>query len=277
MNSCMLLLLLLMLAFIVIILYLLLKLKRRNKLLTQQIADLELTSSRLQAAERAAKQYAEDVSHEIHAALSVFHDFANCLLQRPLPSIEIERMAYEIKHRASHMSNFCKQLLLISRLDHHKQALKKQSVQLRKQLQLVLSDARYKLAGKQILAILKVKEHIFIYVDGTLMMQVWSNLIENAIRHTEIGGTITIEASTENEKCSIEITNTGKAIKEEMIPHLFERFYFNAQGDAFEGNGLGLSIVKMIVELHDGLIDIVSKEHIGTKAVICMPLSVHTH
>jgi two-component system sensor histidine kinase ResE len=112
------------------------------------------------------------------------------------------------------------------------------------------------------------------YFDVDRIEQVLTNLVDNAIRHTGQGGTVTLRTFIQDEMCTIEVTDTGSGIPKEDLPFVFERFYKadKARTRGRAGTGLGLSIVKNIVEGHHGTITVRSKLGEGTTFSIQLPV-----
>jgi hypothetical protein len=109
--------------------------------------------------------------------------------------------------------------------------------------------------------------------DIGLMERVLENLIENAIRHTEEGGTITVAMSLAHEKIMTQVTDTGCGISAKDLPFIFDRYY-RATGSKPEqsaGAGLGLAIAKRILELHGSAIEAQSTRHVGTTFRFALP------
>jgi len=112
----------------------------------------------------------------------------------------------------------------------------------------------------------------YLYCDKSRMEQIFTNLIENAVRYTEKGEiSLTVQESTD--AIRISIADTGIGIKKEDIPYLFERFYRvdKSCSRAHGGTGLGLSIVKNLIELHDGKIEVNSEVNEGTTIILTFP------
>jgi signal transduction histidine kinase len=108
-------------------------------------------------------------------------------------------------------------------------------------------------------------------VEGTHngLEHVLLNLLQNALEHTPKSGSITVAVSQEESNAVIKISDTGSGIEEKDLPHIFERFY---KGEGVSGSGLGLSIVKGLVEQHGGGISIESRKGEGTTATIRLPV-----
>ena len=91
------------------------------------------------------------------------------------------------------------------------------------------------------------------------MKQVWINIIDNAVKFSSEGGTVEIEIESTENSVKVGVSNYGKDIPEEAIHKLFEKFYQSDESHATEGNGVGLAVVKKIVDLHKGKVEAVSR------------------
>lgn len=113
---------------------------------------------------------------------------------------------------------------------------------------------------------------LHLYADKNRMEQIFTNLIENAVRYTE-KGEIKIEVTDIGNHIQVKIIDTGIGIKKQDIPFLFERFYRvdKSRSRANGGTGLGLSIVKNLVEMHEGTIDFDSELNKGTTVTLTFP------
>ncbi|MGH7634037.1 MAG: sensor histidine kinase, partial [Gemmatimonadaceae bacterium] len=109
--------------------------------------------------------------------------------------------------------------------------------------------------------------------------QVFSNLIENAVRHTPRGGVITVNAvMLRNGQISVGVHNTGSVIPKDDLPRVFERFFQVDRARTRKGgsSGLGLSIVAEIVEAHDGKVRVISDAERGTEFIVTLPSALET-
>jgi signal transduction histidine kinase len=109
--------------------------------------------------------------------------------------------------------------------------------------------------------------------DIRLLRRAIVNLLANAIKYTPAKGTISVAVKSEGDMASVEIADTGKGVAPEDLPHIFERFFRSAAcaGSESEGAGLGLSIVKMIVELHGGKVAVENNHGGGTVFRLALP------
>ncbi|MCR8657242.1 sensor histidine kinase [Paenibacillus endoradicis] len=249
------------------------KAHRKSTDLNQLIGQLQLTHQQLQLSERSAKEFVANVSHEIHTSLSSIQSFTDILEQQDLALQQRNHYVQIIRDRAGQLSSMSNQLLLLSRLENESKVIVKHNYSIKAQLLQALQLFEFQMTEKYIMSTIKASEQSFIYGDQVLMLQVWSNLLSNAIKHTPIGGNITIEASCNEQQCTVTFSDTGEGIAQERIAHVYERFYWekHKHNKDTNGNGLGLSIVKKIVDLHAGTIHLSSEVHKGTNVTIHLP------
>lgn len=112
------------------------------------------------------------------------------------------------------------------------------------------------------------------FMDGVLLTQALSNLLDNAIRYTPEGGTITLACEVQGGECQFKVTDSGIGIPEEELDRIFERFYRVDRARRFSGTGLGLSIVRKIAERHGGTVTVESELDEGSTFTLTMPLMI---
>lgn len=96
-------------------------------------------------------------------------------------------------------------------------------------------------------------------MDAELLSLVWNNLFSNAIKFTEAGGMVTLSLKSEGEDAVVQVTDTGFGIQPEVGAHIFEKFYQGDTSHASQGNGLGLALVKRVVDIIGGDISVSSQ------------------
>jgi signal transduction histidine kinase len=114
-------------------------------------------------------------------------------------------------------------------------------------------------------------EEIQISANEEMMQQVFVNLLDNAIKFTPDGGSITLSLKTVEDQICFELTDTGIGMDEQTKSHLFLKFYQADTSHQQEGNGLGMTLVKQIIDLHGGTIQIDSQLRHGTKITVQLP------
>jgi two-component system heavy metal sensor histidine kinase CusS len=110
-----------------------------------------------------------------------------------------------------------------------------------------------------------------VYAEPVLFERAVNNLVENALRHTTSGGSIVISVAADATGTQIEVKDTGAGISPEHLPHIFNRFYRADPSRSSEGSGLGLALVKSIVDLHAGSVEASSVVGRGTVVTMTFP------
>ena len=118
-------------------------------------------------------------------------------------------------------------------------------------------------------------KELFVRGDMTKIQQVLYNLIDNAIKFSNSNSSIKIETSIKNEKVFISVKDSGIGIPKDSLKKIWERFYKTdvSRGKDKRGSGLGLSIVKEIIQAHNENINVISTEGVGTEFIFTLPLS----
>lgn len=246
--------------------------KRRDEI-GELASHFQKMSLELQQADRRTKEFVANVSHEIHSPLASIQGYADSLLAEDINPRRIREYAAIIGQETRHLATLSRQLLLLSKLDHSEFVPGRKSFPLQPQLRQTLQLLEWQLTEKEIAVRLLVPSGLSVYGDEVLLMQVWSNLISNAVKYIPSGRSIQIQASCEEEDCVIRIADTGDGIPAEQLPFIYDRFF---RGDKSRerksgSTGLGLSIVQRIVQLHGGTITAESREGEGTMFIVRLP------
>ncbi|MNU68872.1 Heme sensor protein HssS [compost metagenome] len=245
---------------------------RRRDEIGQLAAHFMSMSKELERAEQARQEFVANVSHEIQSPLTSIQGFAQALMNKALPKEEYDQYVAIINEESHHLSLLSKQLLLLSSLDQAVDGLQKKSFNLRSQLRQVVQVMQWQMADRGIALRFEVPEDIQVNGDEVLLYQVWMNLLSNAVKHIPEGRSIELKADLENEGLVVTVSDTGDGISEDQLPLLFDRFYRvdPARERASGSTGLGLSIVKKIILLHEGNIEVSSSEQ-GTTFTVTLP------
>jgi len=214
----------------------------------------------------------QNISHDLRTPLSSIKGYLEVIKDEGFSKEEKENALNIIENEIEKMEKMTKDLTRLSTADSKALPLEFEKVEMDTLLKEVFESFSMKIKDKGLEAILKTSEKpIFIMGDPQKLKEIFSNLIDNAIKFTE-KGFIKLEVVEDKDKAVIKVQDSGVGIKEEDIPHIFERFYKgkNAQS-AKEGMGIGLSIVKEYVYAHNGEIEVNSKENIGTSFILKFP------
>lgn len=238
------------------------RLNRSFNLMAQQLAKQEETR----------QQFISDVSHEFQTPLTAIQGFATILKNEDLPEQQRKKYADIIVFHSKRLSTLSKNMLQLTILDGEDVTLDISEFSLIEQINRVVETQDTLALSKDIEIELNVpKNDVRIEADEARLEQVWINLVNNAIKYTNEHGVVTIEVKKTSKEVEVSIQDTGVGMSKEAISHIFERFYRQDKSRAIEGNGLGLSIVKRIVDLHHGTIDVVSVEDGGSQFTVKLP------
>lgn len=246
---------------------------RRRDEIGQLAEHFMVMSGELERADQARKQFVSNVSHEIQSPLTSIQGFAHVLAQRELPAEERIHYASIIEAESRHLSILSKQLMTLSALEQGTEPLHRQAIPLRRHIRQAIEVLEWQLEEKELLLKLSVPETLVIHGDEVLLMQVWMNLIGNAVHHIPVGCSIEVRAEQSATHTIIMVEDTGEGIAAEHLPMLFDRFYrADPARDRSSGRtGLGLAIVKKIVLLHGGRVEASSTLGAGARFTVELP------
>lgn len=219
-------------------------------------------------------EFVQNVSHELRTPLTIIQAKQELLLQEPNAKIidKSEDIALTLSE-TKRLSKLVKDLLVLSRADNKKMTLQKEQVNLDDYIKEIISPyiEVAELEEKKINLNLDYKMDIS--VDTNKIYQLIIILLDNAIKYTETGDEIQINTYSRDNKCVIEIKDTGIGVSDEGLKRIFERFYRedSARNRETGGTGLGLSIANMIVTAHNGTIKATHNQPKGTVFTIRLP------
>jgi signal transduction histidine kinase len=212
------------------------------------------------------QDFISDVSHEIQSPLTSISGFAALLQDDELPPAKRRHYAEIIESESKRLSSLSDNLLKLSALDDSCPA--KTGFRLDQQLSNIVLTLEPQWSAKNLTVEVDLRGRVMNGDEG-LLSQVWINLLVNAIKFTPAGGTIRISLGED----AVKIADTGVGISKGDLPHIFERFYKvdKARDRSLGGNVLGLSLVKKIVELHEGQVTVASEPNKGTTFKVSLP------
>ena len=203
--------------------------------------------------------FVANVSHEMKNPLAIIQNYGT-LLQAPGLS-EKKRMEYAkggadgSRRLADMMTN----ILKLNRLEKQQIYPKTEEYDLGEQLCTCLLNYERVWEDKNIEIETDIDDNVMITADEELMMHVWNNLLSNAFKFTSENGTVSVFLKKCAEKVVVTISDTGCGMSEDVICHIFEKFYQGDKSHNAQGNGLGLSIAKKVIEIVGGKIDVESE------------------
>ncbi len=221
-------------------------------------------------------EFLATVSHEMRTPLTAMLGWVQLLRNGSLAGDSVPQALETIERNARAQAKMIDDLLDMSRTLSGRMRLDAQQVSPAEVVEAAITAAEPAAAAKKIRLICrKDTKSGFVSGDATRLQQVICNLISNAIKFTPSGGEVTVSVMNANTRVEISVCDTGEGITPEFLPHVFDRF---RQQDAstirkHQGLGLGLSIVKQLVELHDGSVRAESQgSDQGATFVVTLPL-----
>ncbi|BBF43507.1 sensor histidine kinase [Lachnospiraceae bacterium KM106-2] len=221
------------------------------------------------------KEFMSNVSHEVKTPAAAITGFTEILIDGGLTEEEEKEYLALVNEESIRLSSLCENMLRMSRLDNQVIVGIKDYIRIDEQLRkaaILLSD---KWQGKQIDFEVKLEENR-IMTNQDLLLEVWINLIDNAIKYSNEGGSISISEYRRENRIIVEIADEGIGMKKEKIPKIFDQFYQCEESHKKKGNGLGLSIVKRIVHMLSGEISCESEYGKGTRMTVSLPDEEHS-
>ena len=225
---------------------------------------LNAMADELSGVETLRTDFIANVSHEMKTPLAVIQNYAT-LLQAPGLSeekrVEYARAISDASHRLSDMMT---NILKLNRLENQQIYPNLIRFDLGEQLCECLLQYESVWERKNIEIETDIAEGVMISADEDLLSLVWNNLFSNAFKFTDDGGKVALKLSSDAEYATVKISDTGCGMTADIGAHIFEKFYQGDSSRATQGNGLGLALVKRVVDITNGEIGVESVLGVGT-------------
>lgn len=247
-----------------------LKIQDRTKQLASALEEVQKIS-------KAKSEFISAVSHELRTPLTSIKGYASILMTGKLGSVPkaVKERLEKINIHSDNLVKLINDLLDISRIESGRVEMKMESVHLGRVVEDVHDLLTPQLREKKIQWAAEISDKIpEMFLDRTQIERVFINLVSNAVKFTPENGTITIRAASEEKTVKIEVADTGIGINEKDTEKLFNEFYRvdNPINQKVKGTGLGLALVKKIVEAHKGKIGVTSALNTGTTFHLTLPV-----
>ena len=212
----------------------------------------------LSGTETLRTDFIANVSHELKTPLAVMGNYAT-MLQRPgITEEEKNEYAKAISEAARRLAQLITNILKLNKLENQQIFPQAQEFDLGEQLCECLLGFEDAWEAKSLEIETDIEEDVRIKSDPELLSLVWNNLISNAVKFTPDGGTIGLSLKTEGSSVIVQVCDTGCGMKPEVGQHIFEKFYQGDTSHATQGNGLGLALVKRVMDILNGEIGVQS-------------------
>jgi len=247
--------------------------ERAHLLVREQAARAEA-----EAANKNKDEFLATLSHELRTPLTAILGWSHLLRSKKLNEPEINRALDTIERNARSQSQLIDDLLDVSRIITGKLSIDRTRVDLAKVIEAALDVTRPLAEAKEIQFTIAIEPPLcFVLGDSTRLQQIFWNLFSNAVKFTPKGGRVVVDAKPSGSRVTVAITDSGIGIKPELLPFIFDRF---RQGDGSTtrehgGLGLGLAIVRHLVQLHGGTVDVESDGiECGATFKVAFPIAI---
>lgn len=256
--------------------------KNLNKRVNQSSRDDELKKleealngmlEQLEKSFEKQRRFVSDASHELRTPIAILQGYLDILEEWGFEDEAIlKESVSSMKEETVHMKILIQNLLFLARSDQGNITINFNLIKLDTIIKKLVKDINLISGDRKVIG--EIEHALRIEGDSELMVQMLRALVENSIQYTDEDGSITIRLYEENNYARIDVEDNGIGIPKEDIEKVFERFYRvqEARDKNSGGSGLGLSLVKKIVDIHNGKIEIESEQTKGTKIGILLPI-----
>lgn len=215
-------------------------------------------ASELSGVETLRTDFIADVSHEMKTPLSVMQNYGTLLQAPDLPEETRLEYAKAITEASRRLADMMTNILKLNRLENQQIYPKAETFDLGEQLCecLLQFESVWERASIEIET--DIEDGVLVSADAELLSLVWNNLFSNAFKFTDEGGRVSLSLTADETYATVRVTDTGCGMTPEIGAHIFEKFYQGDASRATRGNGLGLALVKRVVDILEGEIGVES-------------------
>jgi len=229
----------------------------------------------LSSVETLRTDFIANVSHEMKTPLAVIQSYGKLLQAPDLPDEKRMEYAKAMTEASRRLADMMTNILKLNRLENQQIYPNPTVFDIGEQLceSLLLYENVWE--SKHIDIETDIAEGVCVYADAELLSLVWSNLFSNAFKFTEEGGKVSLSLAADDTYATVRITDTGCGMSAEVGAHIFEKFYQGDTSHATQGNGLGLALVKRVVDILQGEIGVESTVGVGSTFTVKIRRTEH--
>lgn len=236
------------------------------------IEDFNKMAQELSSIETLKTDFIANVSHELKTPLAVIQNYSTILLSDTLNEGERKEYALKLNKASANLSDLITSILRLNKLENQQIFPYKEKINLSEQLCECMLCFENEWEEREIEIVTNFDETIEIYEDKELLEIVWSNLLSNAFKFTDEKGRVSVETAKRDNSVYVKISDTGCGMTEDVSRHIFDKFYQGDTSHSTKGNGLGLSIVKRIIDIVQASIVVESEPGKGSTFTVEIPI-----
>lgn len=214
-----------------------------------------------------------NVSHEIKTPLAVLQNYGQMLREPGLSEETRQEYAKAIEETSKRLAHLVTNILKLNKLENQQIFPSFSSYNLGEQLRQSILLFENEWEKKDIHMEIEIAENIDVFADEELLSLVWNNLLSNAFKFTEDGGTVAVRLMADEKYAIVKVRDTGCGMSPEVGAHIFEKFYQGDTSHATQGNGLGLALVKRVIDIMQGEICVESIAKEGSTFTVKIKLN----
>lgn len=230
------------------------------------------TLDRLEDAFDRLSRFSSDIAHELRTPINNIRGHMEVTLSRTRNPAEYEEVMESCLEDCEKLSRLIDSLLFLARAEHPEAEIRREELDLHRELRSLTEFYEPAASERGIRLDLRIPDRLSASLDRALFQRAIGNLLENSLRYTPHGGTVTIEAGYRSERLALSVSDTGSGIAGEHLKRVFDRFYRvdAARSSTGAESGLGLAIVQTIARLHGGEVEINSAVGLGTSVTLVL-------
>ena len=226
--------------------------------------NLNIMADELSSTETLRADFISNVSHELRTPLSVLQNYGSLLEEPNLPEEKRLEYAKSINRVTRHLSELVTNILKLNKLEAQKISPSLEKCNVSDALCECLLDFESEWENKNIEIDTDIEEGVYINSDPDMLTIIWANLFSNAVKFTPVGGKISVTLKKSSYYVTVSVSDTGCGMDENTMKHIFDKFYQGDTSHAQQGNGLGLALVKRVIDILGGKITVESTPGAGS-------------